>query len=222
MRSPRASCAPQGAELTEPQRRAVAEYVTAKAFTGGSASLGKCATTPAFTPGQGPAWNSWRQWTSPTRVFSRGHRRASRAEQAPKLTLKWVGSGPKESTARAQPTHLGGHLFVGNQNGEVYALNPKSGCTIWTFKAEAAGAHRHAWSGPKPGDGGSLAYFGDQARVQRHAIDASTGTKVWMTRLDGDPNALITGTPALRAGRGPRVVAGSRRGAPVDGRRCGW
>src|SRR5205085_2463580 len=43
----------QGAEITEPQRRAVAEYVSGKAFSGASASMGKCTTVPPFTPGQG-------------------------------------------------------------------------------------------------------------------------------------------------------------------------
>ena len=33
----------------------------------------------------------------------------------------------------AQPTVAGETLFVGSQNGTVYALDPKSGCIIWTF-----------------------------------------------------------------------------------------
>jgi len=187
----------QGADLTEPQRRAVAEYVTGKTLTGANASVGKCATIPAFNPGQGPAWNGWGVTSANTR-FQPAAQAQLTPEQASKLTLKWAFGYPNANTARAQPTIVGGRLFVGNQNGEVYSLDPKTGCTIWTFKA--AGAVRTGIViGPKPG-GGWLAYFGDQ-RASAYAIDASTGTMVWTRKLDQHPQALITGTPTLHENR---------------------
>ena len=49
------------------------------------------------------------------------------------------------TSARAQPTVAGGRVFVGSQGGTVYALDAKTGCTIWTFQAKAGvrTAHRH-------------------------------------------------------------------------------
>jgi len=188
----------QGAELTEPQRRAVAEYVTGKTLGGATASIGKCTTVPAFNPGQGPSWNGWGVDVTNTR-FQPAAQAQLTPEQASKLTLKWAFGYPNANTARAQPTIVGGRLFVGNQNGEVYSLDPKTGCTIWTFKADAA-VRTGIVIGPKPAGGGWLAYFGDQ-RASAYAIDAATGTRVWMTRLDEHPNALITGTPTLYQNR---------------------
>ena len=43
----------------------------------------------------------------------------------------------KPSNTRFQPAVAGGTLFVGSQNGNVYALDAKTGCVRWTFRASA-------------------------------------------------------------------------------------
>ena len=80
--------------------------------------------------------------------------RASRANggltaaDLPRLKLKWAFGYSGVSAARAQPTIAGGRLFVASENGEVHALDPKTGCTHWTFKAAGRRAHRARRSGP--------------------------------------------------------------------------
>ena len=55
----------------------------------------------------------------------------------PRLSLKWAFGFPDATSAWSQPTVAGGRLFVGSQNGTVYALDAKSGCIIWTFTAKS-------------------------------------------------------------------------------------
>ena len=63
----------------------------------------------------------------------------------PKLALKWAFGFPNGNSAYAQPTVAGGRVFVGAQNGTVYSLDAKTGCTYWTYVAGAGvrGADRH-------------------------------------------------------------------------------
>jgi polyvinyl alcohol dehydrogenase (cytochrome) len=79
------------------------------------------------------------------------------------------------------PTIAGGRVFVGSQSGAVYALDAKSGCTIWTDQAKA-GVRAGIVIGPR-GGGRYLAYFGD-ARSNVDAVDAATGDLVWTRALD--------------------------------------
>jgi polyvinyl alcohol dehydrogenase (cytochrome) len=58
-------------------------------------------------------------------------------EQVPRLQLKWAFGFTGASAANAQPTIVGGLLFVGGGDRKVYALDAKSGCIRWTFATEA-------------------------------------------------------------------------------------
>ncbi len=59
------------------------------------------------------------------------------AEDVPRLSLKWAFGFPDATSAWSQPTVAGGRLFVGSQNGTVYALDARSGCIYWTFTAKS-------------------------------------------------------------------------------------
>ena len=87
-----------------------------------------------------------------TRAFSPAADAGLTAADVPKLTLKWAFGFPDASVAWSQPTVAGGRVFVGSQNGTVYALDARTGCIRWTFAAQggvrtavaidAAPAHR--------------------------------------------------------------------------------
>jgi polyvinyl alcohol dehydrogenase (cytochrome) len=132
------------------------------------------------------------------------------AEQVPKLTLKWAFGFPNATTARALPTIAGGRVFVGSQSGVVYALDAKSGCTVWTFQAKA-GVRTGVVIGPRGAGGKHAAYFGD-ARSNAYALDAATGELIWTRTLDDHKSANVTGTPALYDGRLYVPVASSEEG----------
>ena len=59
------------------------------------------------------------------------------AADLPKLKLKWAFGYANVNAARAQPAYAGGRLFVASENAEVHALDPKTGCTYWTFVANS-------------------------------------------------------------------------------------
>jgi polyvinyl alcohol dehydrogenase (cytochrome) len=120
------------------------------------------------------------------------------AADAAELDLKWSFAYPNAIQARSQPTVAGGTLFVGSQNGTVYALDAKTGCVRWTYRASAEVRTPITISFWAEGDENvrPVAYFGD-ILARAYAIDAQTGDLRWMTKVDDHPNATITGAPVL-------------------------
>ena len=189
----------QGSRMGGLDRRAVAEYVTGKALGSDAtgASRGRCTTSTPFTVPNGPYWNGWGGTTANTRFQSAGQAGIS-AAQVPKLKLKWAFGFPDASTAWAQPTVIGGRVFVGSQGGMVYSLDAKRGCVYWVFPAEG-GIRTAMVLGSKPG-GGHLVHFAD-TKANVYAVDASTGKQVWVRKIDDHPLVRTTGTPTLHDGR---------------------
>src|SRR5262249_42360795 len=127
----------QGLALSGDERRAVAEYLSGRKLRGTVAGVttGMCISRPAFLdPATAPPWNGWGGSLENTHAqpASQG---GLTAEQLPRLHLKWAFGFPDTTSAWAQPTIAGGRLFVGSQNGTVYALDAARGCVIWTFAA---------------------------------------------------------------------------------------
>lgn len=120
----------------------------------------------------------------------------------PRLKLKWAFGFPDATSAWAQPTVVGGWLFVGSQNGSVYALDTKSGCIHWVFGAD--GGVRTAMSvGARAGGvraGRAAVYFGDTG-AKVYALDAASGALLWKTKIEEHPLARITGAATLYRGR---------------------
>ena len=119
----------------------------------------------------------------------------------PRLTLKWAFGFPDASVAWSQPTVAGGRVFVGSQNGTVYALDARTGCIRWTFAARG-GVRTAIAIGPDGAIGASrrVVYFGDTA-ANVYALDAETGRELWVRKADDHPLARVTGSPTLHDGR---------------------
>ena len=131
---------PQGSRLSGPERRAVAEFLTGRRVGGdvtGSAR-GRCAAGPDTGSirdlAGGPRWTGWSPSPTNTR-FQPSDQAGLQAADVPRLTLKWSFGFPDASVAWSQPTIADGRVFVGSQNGTVYALSAKTGCIYWTFSA---------------------------------------------------------------------------------------
>jgi polyvinyl alcohol dehydrogenase (cytochrome) len=187
----------QGARLSGPERRAVAEYVTGRALSGDvrGAARGRCSDSVASSRRGSPDAASWNGW-SPGQRNTRSQTfedAGLAADQFPRLRLKWAFGFPDASVAWAQPAIVDGRLFVGSQNGTVYALDATTGCIHWTFTAR--GGVRTAIT---VGDG--RAYFGDTTG-RAYAVDAASGASVWVSQVDDHRLARITGSPVLDDGR---------------------
>jgi polyvinyl alcohol dehydrogenase (cytochrome) len=180
----------QGAALSGPERRAIAEYLGGAGLGGDStgAAQGRCNAPARFKFTSGPAWNGWGATPQNSRSQSAANAQLSAAQVA-HLELKWAFGFPDATSAWAQPSISGGWLFVGSQNGTVYALDAKSGCIHWFFSADG-GVRTAMFVGP--GASGGVVYFGDTS-AKAYALDAGTGRLLWKTKVDEHPLARITG-----------------------------
>jgi polyvinyl alcohol dehydrogenase (cytochrome) len=188
---------PQGGRLTGAERRAVAEFITGRALGGdlSGASVGRCTAPPFLSVAfDRPAWTGWSPTTANARTQSTEHGGLTAAD-VPKLTLKWAFGFPDATSAWSQPTVAGGRLFVGSQNGTVYALDAKTGCIIWTFSAQS-GVRTALVFGARADGPGFTVYFGDTG-ANVYALDAETGALRWTRRVHDHPFARVTGTPTL-------------------------
>jgi polyvinyl alcohol dehydrogenase (cytochrome) len=145
----------------------------------------------------GPRWNGWGVDINNSR-FQPAAMAGLTPEQVPRLQLKWAFGFPGASAANAQPTIVGGLLFVGGGDRKVYALDAKSGCIRWTFATEAV--VRTAISvGPISGTDQFAVFFGD-VRASAYAVNATTGALMWKTKVEDHPAARIVGAPTLYSG----------------------
>ena len=126
----------QGSRLSGAERRAVAEFVSGTRIGGdvAGAGTGRCPATSGPPPRTDAPWAGWSPAPDNTR-FQTGEQAGLAAGAVPRLTLKWAFGFPDASVAWSQPTVAEGRVFVGSQNGTVYALDAKTGCIHWTFAA---------------------------------------------------------------------------------------
>jgi polyvinyl alcohol dehydrogenase (cytochrome) len=198
------SMASQATGMNDDQKRAMAELVTGKPFGDAAprtaASMkNRCDAPLALqNPWTQARWNGWSPDPTTGWRFQPAEAAGFTAEQVPQLKLKWAFAMPgAASAAWAQPTVVGGALFIGSDNGFVYALDARSGCVHWSF--EAKGQVRSAIViGDVPATPGVryAAFFGDY-RGYVYAVNAETGTELWSLRVDEHEGAKITGAPVV-------------------------
>jgi polyvinyl alcohol dehydrogenase (cytochrome) len=192
------------AGLNPAQLRAIAEYASGKTL--GTAPAGdasampnRCEAKPLGNPLTGAAWNGWGVDLANTRFQSASAARLT-AQTVPKLTLKWAFGFPNGRQAWGQPTVAGGRIYIGSDNGYVYALDAATGCVYWSFKA-ASGVRSAITVAPiKSGNARYALFFGD-IRANVYAIDAETGAQLWTDHTDKHQVARITGASAYHDGR---------------------
>ncbi|HJZ70402.1 MAG TPA: PQQ-binding-like beta-propeller repeat protein [Vicinamibacterales bacterium] len=187
----------QGATLSVAERRALAEYLSGKPLGApASAAAGLCSTklAPIASIAAGSPWNGWGAGSTNARYQPNP---GLTAADVPNLKLKWAFGFPGGTQAYGNPTIVAGRVFVGSDNGTVYALDAGSGCIIWSFKAEGG-----VRSAPTVGPIGRrfAVYFGD-LKANVFAVDASTGELIWKKQADDHKFARITGAPTLANGR---------------------
>lgn len=155
----------------------------------------------------GAGWAHWGQDDSNSRFASAP---GITAAQVPSLKLKWAFGFPGVRSLIGAPTVFSGRVYIGTDNGTVYALDAKTGCQYWTFKADAG--VRNVTLGPIAG----IAVFGDQ-KANIYAVSADTGMLLWKTHVEEHPRALITGAPVMVAPNRIYVpVASGEEGAGLN------
>ena len=195
----------QAEALTDEDKILVTEYLTRTKLQGGAALT-------AIEPPMCTDSDSDFDFSSPAQAVNWGHdtNRYSPSTVAgltgpeiPNLELKWSFVFPDAFRARSQPTIAMGTVFVGSQDGRVYALDLETGCARWTFSASAevrTGVVLSLSETPISKDNPPLAYFGDII-ARLYAVNALTGELVWSLKADEHPSATLTATPAFYEGK---------------------
>lgn len=189
----------QSAHLSASERRHIAEYLTRQSF----ATLAEPTPAPRcegasaeFDMSKPPLPHSWGHDTA---RFVPAKMGGITRDDLPRMELKWAYAFPNSVRARSQPTIAMGAVFVGSQNGTVYAFDLKTGCVRWTFEASAevrTAIVATPWEAGAEPPAEPRLYFGDLL-ARTYALNALTGELIWQTKVDDHPNATQTGTPAL-------------------------
>ena len=181
----------QAAKLSPAERQQIAEYLTRTPLADYKPPAPPPSCTPQFArfaPTQLPARVGWGH---DNRRFVPAAVAGLTADQVPQLKLKWAFAYPAAQRARSQPAVGWGAIFVGSQDGTVYALDMETGCMRWSFRASAE-VRTAIVADPTS----KRLYFGD-VLARAYALDAMTGKLVWKTKVDDHSNATITGSLSL-------------------------
>ena len=199
----------QGQALSQGERIAIAELLTGRPVLAASLPVpqGVCTASTPFAPSVGTLWNGWGPDTHNTR--HQPDAGGLTPANVGNLKLQWAFGVADVTQSRSQPAVVGGRLFMASQSGVIYALDPKTGCTHWTYKAQAG--VRTAISvgpvGPANAPTGYAIYFAD-AQARAYGVDAATGKELWVRKVDDHRAARATGAPTLHAGRLYVVTSG--------------
>ncbi|MDQ2776919.1 MAG: PQQ-binding-like beta-propeller repeat protein [Acidobacteriota bacterium] len=139
------------------------------------------------------SWNGWGVDPVNTR-FQPPSAAVMTAAEVPSLKIKWAFGFPTGRTAYGQPTVVGGRVYTGSNDGTIYAIDARTGCLYWMYRAKAL-VRSSVVVGPD-----KRAYVGD-LDANLYALDTETGKLIWQKKLDNQPFARITGTPKLYRGR---------------------
>ena len=195
----------QGSALTDAERRAVSAFLTGRAV-GTAAPLptqGRCTAAPAAlrTRDLESGWNGWGAGAANTRYVPAAAGGVT-APMMPRMKLKWAFGFPGVSSARSQPAVLGGRVFVGSESGDIFALDARTGCTHWSYHAQAGIRTALSVAPYKPANGpaGFAVFFAD-GTASAYAVDAATGKEIWTRKLDSHAYAKATGSVTVHDGR---------------------
>jgi polyvinyl alcohol dehydrogenase (cytochrome) len=196
----------QAAERSRAQRRALAEYLSGKPLGSElpntipkSAFCAKSREISFRNDLDGPAWNGWGVTVTNSR-FVPVEAAGITVDDVPRLKFKWAFGFPGASSGGTQPVVVGGRLYVGDAEGDLFALDAETGCIHWNIEVEA-GIRSAVTIGPSGASENRLAaYFGDQA-ANVYAVDAESGKLRWKVKVDDYSRAAITGAPQLYADR---------------------
>lgn len=181
----------QGIQLSKQDMENVALFLTGKAVSKAKThQVDYCEADLQLGHQSVENWNGWGGNKQNSRyVTNVGNLNKTHAN---KLTLEWVYAFPDTTRMRSQPIIIGSTIFMGSQEGKVYAIDADSGCTHWTFSAEAEVRGGIYAEFDKNGVLDNL-LFGD-FKANAYSIDAKNGQVNWKTQISNHPLASITGS----------------------------
>jgi polyvinyl alcohol dehydrogenase (cytochrome) len=194
--------------LSKTEKTAIAEYL-GKSDVAISAKLTGVCPRDLDPPAHPPIWAGWGADLRNTRFQTLAAGGLDR-ERVKGLKLKWAFGFPGAAATYGQPTSSAGMVFVGSDDGTVYALDAATGCSWWTFRASAT-----VKTAISIGNGGHTAFFGD-TNGYVYAISATDGSLVWRVHPEAHSAARITGSPLLVGTTLYVPISSGEEGAAAD------
>jgi polyvinyl alcohol dehydrogenase (cytochrome) len=198
--------------LSKAQRTAIASYLAAP-DSPVVTMTGYCARD-LDPPPNPPVWSGWGADAENSR-FQPGLSAGLKRSQLKNLKLKWAFGFPGAAATFGQPTSYAGKLFVGSEDGTVYALDAATGCLWWMFKASATVKTAISVGNPNQSDQGGAAFFGD-TNGNVYAVKVADGSVLWQVHPEPHASARITGSPLLVGTRLYVPISSGEEGASAD------
>ena len=193
----------QGSSLSDDQRRMISIFMSGRPF--GTLVQGDAKDMPNRCPGKASLaaptdrdWNGWGGGAGNARFRARS---GLTAAQVPQLKLKWAFGFPGGLSAYGQPTVVAGRVFVGTDTGYVYALDARTGCVFWSYRAKGTVRSAPVVGRIQGVKGVRWGLFFGDFHANAYGLDAETGRELWTRNLDDHVVARITAGPAVYQGR---------------------
>jgi polyvinyl alcohol dehydrogenase (cytochrome) len=119
-------------------------------------------------------------------------------ENARRLELKW--KAPTAGDVSGTPAVADGAVYFGDFGGMEWKLSAETGDVIWSHKISDYTGIGGDISRTSPTLVDDTLVIGDLSAPNIMGIDAKSGDLRWITKLDPDPHAIITGSPVLADG----------------------
>jgi polyvinyl alcohol dehydrogenase (cytochrome) len=198
----------EGKLLSRSEKTAVADFLGAPDSPVVAEMTGFC-PRDLDPPPNPPGWEGWGDGAANSR-FQPAAAAGLKTDDVKNLKLKWAFGFPGAAATFGQPTLSAGRLFVGSEDGTVYALDSATGCLWWKFKASAT-----VKTAISIGNHGNTAFFGD-TNGYVYALKVDDGSVVWKSRPEPHPAARITGSPLLVGERLYVPFSSGEEGAAAD------
>jgi polyvinyl alcohol dehydrogenase (cytochrome) len=116
-------------------------------------------------------------------------------ENVSHLAVKWTASTAGDVSAT--PAVVDGAVYFGDMGGMEWKLDAATGHVIWSRRVSEYTGIDGDMSRSSPSLAGDTLVIGDLRAVNMIGIDAKSGDLRWITPLDPDPHAIVTGSPVL-------------------------
>ncbi|MBK7728880.1 MAG: PQQ-binding-like beta-propeller repeat protein [Gammaproteobacteria bacterium] len=180
---------PQAAQLDPSERQAIAQWIAVADDAERDNWIGANACSNRIGPIPVDGHRNWGFGVRNTRHIEHGV--AIDADNIGDLELAWSLAIPQVTDMRSQPVAAGNALFLGTQNGNLLALDQRSGCVFWQFRT--LGAIRSSLNLAATSDGVATLFFADDLGTV-YAVAAENGTLRWKTPVRIFQTSVVSGS----------------------------